>query len=159
MHLKDVPGVLGGVAELAAGDAGRKTEVANGDFLVNKRVGKIVGTLGHSTDKDTNALVVIELVNVVPDSHDRRIETEGDLAAFGGQVVGNGVLDDAKQLLLGVGGLNGEAMEQLHHETGKALEGTRDAHRGGDLDQHTLGGGDVNLKPAGLVDGRVEQGE
>lgn len=50
-------------------------------------------------------------------------------------------------------------MQQLNHQTGKALECTRDANRRRDLDQDTLGGMNVDLKLAGLVDGGVEQGQ
>lgn len=60
-------------------------------------------------------------------------------------MVGDGVLDDAKQLLLGVGGLDGKAMEELDHETGETLEGTRNSNRGGDLNQDALCGGNVDL--------------
>lgn len=60
-------------------------------------------------------------------------------------MVGDGVLDDAKQLLLRVGGLDGKAMQELDHEAGETLEGTRDSDRGGDLDEDTLCGGNVDL--------------
>lgn len=147
------------MAEFATGDTGRKAEVADGDLLVNVWIGEVVGALGHSTNEDTDTLVVVKLVNVAPNSHDRSIETEGDFSALGGQVVGDGVLNDAKQLLLRVGRLDGQTVEKLDHQASKTLEGARDADRGRDLDQHTLGGGDVDLEPARLVDGRVEQGE
>ena len=47
-------------------------------------------------------------------------------------------------------------MKELHHETGKSLEGSRDADGGRDLDQHAFGGVDVDLELSSLVDGRVE---
>lgn len=50
-------------------------------------------------------------------------------------------------------------MQQLDHQTGEALEGTRDADRGRDLDQDALGGRDEDLEFTGLVDGRVEEGK
>lgn len=50
-------------------------------------------------------------------------------------------------------------MEQLHHEARETLEGTRDTHGRTDFDEHALGGVDVDLQLASLVDGRVEQGE
>jgi len=48
-------------------------------------------------------------------------------------------------------------VKQLHHKTGEALEGSRYSDGGRDLDQHPLGGVDINLQPSSLVDGRVEQ--
>ncbi len=55
--LNNVPDVFGSVAELAAGNASRETVVADGNLLVYVFVGEVVGTLGHGTDKDTNALL------------------------------------------------------------------------------------------------------
>lgn len=159
MWLYNVPCILCCVAELATGDTGRKTEVADRDLLVDVGVGEIVRALGHSTNKDTDTLIVVELVYVAPHSDDRGIETQGDLSALGRQVVGDGVLDDAEQLFLRSRGLDGQTVEQLNHQTSKPLECARDANRGRNLDQHTLCRGDVDLKPASLVDRRVEEGE
>lgn len=47
------------MAELAAGDTGRQTEVADGDLLVNIRVGEVVGTFGHGTDEYADAFVIV----------------------------------------------------------------------------------------------------
>ena len=69
------------------------------------------------------------------------------------------VLDDPQELLLGRGRSDGEAMEKLDHETSEALEGTRDSDGGRNLDEDALGGVDVDLQLAGLVDGRVEQSQ
>lgn len=143
--LQDVPGVLGSMTELAASNTGRETKVADGNLLVDIRVSKVVGTLGHSTNEDANAFIVIELVDVAPDLHDGSVETEGDFAALWGQVVGDGVLNDTEQFFLRIGGFYGETVEQLDHEAGKTLEGTRDSHRRRHLYQDTLGGGDVDL--------------
>jgi hypothetical protein len=74
-------------------------------------------------------------------------------------VVGDGILDDLDELLVGSSGADLVAMQQLDHQTGEALEGTRYAHGGVDLDEHAAGGLDVDLQLARLVDGRVEQGE
>lgn len=101
---EDVPGVLSRVAELATGDAGRETEVADGDLLVDVGVGEVIRALGHGTHEDTDALVGVEPVDVGPNVGDRGVEAESDLAALGWQMLGDGVVDDAEQLLLGVGG-------------------------------------------------------
>lgn len=50
-------------------------------------------------------------------------------------------------------------MEELHHETGKALEGARDTDRGRDLDQHAFRRLYVDLQLPGFVNGRVEERE
>lgn len=50
-------------------------------------------------------------------------------------------------------------MQELDHQTGEALEGTRNAHGRADFDQNAFGGVDVDLQLSGLVDGGVEEGE
>lgn len=72
-------------------------------------------------------------------------------------MVGDWVLDDLEELFLGIGGANGEAMQQLDHQTGETLESSGNADGGVDFDQDALGSVDENLKPTGLVDGGVEQ--
>lgn len=48
-------------------------------------------------------------------------------------------------------------MQQLNHQACKPLEGSRNANTRADFDQNALGGVDVNLEFAGLVDWRVEE--
>lgn len=50
-------------------------------------------------------------------------------------------------------------MQELHHEAGETLKGSRDANRRRHLDEDTLGRVDVYLELAGLVDGRVQEGQ
>lgn len=50
-------------------------------------------------------------------------------------------------------------MEQLNHQTGEPLEGTRNANGRADLNEDTFGGVNVYLQLAGLVDGRVQERE
>lgn len=50
-------------------------------------------------------------------------------------------------------------MEELDHEAGETLEGSRNTDGGVDFDEDSLGGLDVDLEFTGLVDGRVEEGE
>ena len=45
----------------------------------------------------------------------------------------------------------------MDHETGEALEGTRNADGGRDLDENALCGVNENLKLAGLVDRGVQE--
>lgn len=147
------------MAELAAGDAGTETEVADGDGVVLEGVCKVVSPLGHGTDEDADALLGPQGLDVVVHPDDGGVEAKGDLPAVGREMVCDGVLDDLEQLLFGVGGADGEPVQQLDHEAGEPLEGARDADGGGDLDEHPLGRVDIYLQLPGLVDGRVEQGE
>lgn len=74
-------------------------------------------------------------------------------------MVGDGVLDDLDELLIGSGRADLVTMQQLDHETGEALESTRDAHGGVHLNEHATSRLDVDLQFAPFVDGRIEQGE
>lgn len=49
-------------------------------------------------------------------------------------------------------------MEELHHQPRETLECAGDADGGVDFDEHALGGLDVDLEFACLVDGGVEEG-
>lgn len=92
------------MAELAASDAGRQAEVADGDLLVHPLVREAVGALGHGANEDADALLRGQRVHVVPDLDERGVEAQRHLPAVGRQVVRDGVLDDAEELLLGVCG-------------------------------------------------------
>lgn len=59
LHLEDSPDVLCCVAELAACNAGTEVEVADTDTVVLDGVRKVIIALGHSTDEDGNALVLV----------------------------------------------------------------------------------------------------
>lgn len=100
---EDVPSVLSSVAELAAGHASGEAEVTDRYLIVHVRISEVVRTLGHGTNEDADALVGVELVDVAADTHGWGVKTESDLAALWGQVVGDGVVDDAEELLLRVG--------------------------------------------------------
>ena len=50
-------------------------------------------------------------------------------------------------------------MKQLHHQTSKSLESSGNADRWADLDEDTLGGGNVDLQLSGLVDGGIKEGK
>lgn len=147
------------MAEFAACNTGGQAEVADTDGIVLEGVGKVIAALGHCTNEDANALFRLEILNVVSDADDGGIETQRDLAAVGRQVIGDGVLDDLEQLLLRGGGSDGEAVQELDHETGETLEGSGDANGGADFDEDTFGGGDVDLEFASFVDRGVEKGE
>lgn len=67
-------------------------------------------------------------------------------------MVRDGVLYHLQEFLLGICAFDGEAVEKLDHQAGKALECSRNADGGRDLNQNTLGGLDVDLKAPSLVD-------
>src|SRR3569833_904388 len=114
--LHDVPGILGCVAELAAGDAGREAIVADGDLLIHILVGEVVRAFGHGSDEDADALVSAQGVDVVSDANDIRLEAQRHLPAVRRQVVGDG----------GRGGAGGR-----RRRGGGAAGGRRGGGRGG----------------------------
>ena len=89
------------MAELTACNAGTEVKLANGDAVVLDVIGKVVVALGHGTYEDCNALALVEAANVIADTYDLGVEAERDLAAVGGKVIGNGVLDDFDEFFLG----------------------------------------------------------
>ena len=159
VQLDDAPDVLSGVAEFAASYASTEVELADGDAVVFDRVGKVVVALGHGSDEDGDALVVVQTLDVVPDADHLGVEAERDLAAIGREVICEGVLDDLDELFVGGGRADLVTVQQLHHQTSEALEGTRNADGGVDLDKHAPSGLDVDLQLTRLVDGRIEQGK
>ena len=158
-HLNDVPGVLGGVAELGACHRGGEGKVADRDFLVDVLVGKVVVTLGHGTNENADALIWLQGLHVLADLDDWCVEGKRDLAAVWWEVVGDWVLDHLEELLLRVRGANREAVQKLDHKAGETLKGTWNADSWADFDEHALGGRDVYLEEASLVDRRIEESE
>jgi hypothetical protein len=157
--LYDVPYVFGSVAELTACNAGTEVELADGDGVVLDLVGKVVVALGHGSDEDGNAFVLVQVVDVVADAHHLGIKTQRDLAAVGWQMVCDGVLDDLNKLLVRCGRADLMPVEELHHKSSEALERAWNSDSRADLDEHAACGLNVDLKLAGLVDWRVQQGE
>lgn len=109
--LDDVPGIFCSVAKLGACHTSRETEVADGDLLVHKLVGEIVGSLRHGADEYADALVWLQGFHILPNLDNGRIETESDLSAVRRQVIRNRVLNNLEQLLLGVCRANRQAMQ------------------------------------------------
>ena len=77
----------------------------------------------------------------------------------GGQMLGEGILDDLHQTRRRSGRLDLHLVQELDHESAEALVRARDADGGVDLDQHVLGGANVDLETTGLVEGGVDQGQ
>jgi len=103
----NVPNVLGGVAELAARDAGAQAVVADTDRFVLECVGEVVLAFSHGSDKDADAFLGRKTLDVISYSDHLGIETQSDLAAVWWEMVGYGVLDDFEEFFLGVGGSDG----------------------------------------------------
>ncbi|KAG9796246.1 hypothetical protein KCU88_g352, partial [Aureobasidium melanogenum] len=125
------------MAELAAGDAGTETVVADTNSLVLEGIGKVVFALGHGTDKDADALVGAQGVDVISDSDDVGIETQRHFPAVRRKV----------------------PVQELDHKTSKTLERSGNSNGWAHFDQDAFGGVDVDLQFSGLVDGRVEEGQ
>lgn len=98
--LNDIPHVFCCVTELTTSNACRQAVVADGNLIVLEVVRKVIFALGHCTDEDAYALVGAERLDVVLHSYDRSLEGQGHFPAVGGQMLGDGVLDDPKELLL-----------------------------------------------------------
>jgi hypothetical protein len=141
------------VAELAACYTGRETVVADRYLLIHVLVGKGVGSSGHGTNEDADALTRVQLLHVFSDSDYFCVETEGDLAAVWWQVVSDWVLYDFEELFLRVGGSNGKSVKKLDHETRETFKCTRNSNGWADFDQYTFRSGDVDLQSSGLVNG------
>ena len=110
-RLNNVPNVFGCVAKLAAGDAGAEAEVTDTDGVVLEGIGKVIGAFSHGTDEDAHALPRAQIGNVIFDSDNVGVKTQGYFAAVRGQMIGDWVLDDLEQFLLRICGAYGESME------------------------------------------------
>ena len=158
-RLYNIPNILRGVTEFTTSHTGAETVVADADLLVDHGVGEVIGALGHGAHKHADALFLVQVGNVFSHPYHRRVEAQRYLSAVGREVVRDRVLDHLEQLLLRVGRSDRQAVQQLHHQPGEALEGSRDAHRRADLDEHPLRRVDVDLQSARFVDGRIEECE
>lgn len=147
------------MAELAAGNASRETVVTDSNLLVYEFVGEIIRALGHGTNKDANALRWFKVLDIVSRSHDLFVKTEGNLAAVRREMVCDGVLNDAQQLLLRVCGSDGQTVEKLNHQTSKTFEGPGNSNGWGNLNENALRSVDVDLQLASLVDRGIEKGK
>lgn len=102
--LEDIPDLLRRVAELAAGNAGTQAVVADTYRLVLERVGEVIVALRHGTNKDANALLRPQRLEVVPNPDHGRFKTHRHLAAVGRQMIRDRILDYSQQFFLRVGG-------------------------------------------------------
>lgn len=111
IRLYDAPDVFGGVAEFAARNTSTEIEVADGDGVVLDSVREVVVALGHGANEDAYALILAEALDVVAHSNNLGVEAESNLPAVRRKVVGDWVLDDLDELLLGGGRADLVAME------------------------------------------------
>lgn len=101
LHLKDFPYVFGCMAELAACDASTEVELTDGDTVVLDVVGKIVASLRHGSNKHSYALALAQAADVIAHADHLGVETKSDLTAIRRKMVGDWILDDLDELLLG----------------------------------------------------------
>lgn len=71
-------------------------------------------------------------------------------------MIRDGILNDLDELLLRGCGADHVSVKQLHHETGKALEGSGYPNGRADLNEHVLRRLYVDLELSSLVDRRVQ---
>lgn len=148
---QNVPCFFSSMTKLAACYASRETVVADRDLFVDKLVGKSIRALGHGTHEHANTLIWSKLFDIVTYFHHGGIPAEGDFPAVYGKIIGDGILHHFEELILRVGGANGQAVEKLYHQARKPFEGSGNTNGRGHLDQNSLGCMDVNLKFASLV--------
>lgn len=103
------------MAELAACNTGRQAVVADRDLVIDICVGKIVGTFRHGADKDADALLGVQAVDIAADGLHLSIETQCHLPAIGRKMVCNRVLNHTEEFFLRVSRSDGKPVKQLHH--------------------------------------------
>ena len=94
-HLNDVPNILRSMAELATRHARAQTIIANTNRIILIHIRERVLPLRHRAHKHADTLLRPQIGYVIAYAHDLGVEGEGDFAAVGGQVVRDGVLNDA----------------------------------------------------------------
>ena len=99
------------MTKFAASNARREAVIADGYLLVDIAIGKVVWTLGHSTDEHTNALIGVQRVNVFPYTYYWGVKAERYLSALGWKMVCDGILDDTQELFLGISRANGKPVK------------------------------------------------
>ncbi len=74
-------------------------------------------------------------------------------------MVGDRVLDNFQELLLGVDGSDCKSVKKLDHETCESFEGTWDSDCGADFNEDSFGSMNIDLKLASFVDRRIKESE
>jgi hypothetical protein len=145
------------MAEFTASYRRRQTVMADTNLLIDPSISKVILSFSHSSDYNTDALVLIETLDVFAYVVDWRLPRERHLAAVWREVLSDGVFDDTKEFLGRCGGADRELVEKLNHETCETLECTRNAHGWIYFDKDTFGRLDVDLELAGLVERRIQE--
>lgn len=157
--LDDVPYVLSCVAEFTTCYASTERETADRNCVVFEGISKVIIAFSHGANEDTDALFGPKSLDIVLDAYYGTLKGESHLSAVWWEMFRDRVLDHAEKFFLRSCRTNRHAMKKLNHETSESLECTRDADRWVDFDEDAPGGVDIDLKFAGLVDGRVEEGK
>lgn len=152
LQLDDSPDVFSGMAKLATCNAGTEIEVANTDRVVLELIREVVVSFGHGSDENCDALILVQSFDVVSHSNHLGVEAQCHLPAIGREVIGDWILNDLDELLLGGGRSDLMPMEQLDHQASESLEGTWDPDRGADLNEDIPRSVNVDLKLAGFID-------
>lgn len=154
--LQHIPDIFGCVAEFAASHTSTEAVVADRDGIILEGIGKVIAALGHGANEDADTLIWVKCLNIIPHSNHVRVKGQSDFSALWRQMVGDRVFDDFEKLLLRVHRSNGQFVKKLYHQTSESLECSRYTNSRAYFDENTFGGVDVNLKPAGFVDWRIQ---
>jgi hypothetical protein len=121
----------------------RDLDASSGHRSKDEHDGSVVGYFGAD---EVGGVVELALVR------------HAEAARARGQVARDRTLDNLEKHVGAVGGADLEAVQQLYHQAGEALEGTGDTTLRVHLDQHVLLGVDVHFDLASLVQGAVQHG-
>lgn len=125
-RLDNIPDIFRRMAEFAACYARTERKVADTDRVILELVREIILTLCHGSNKNAYALLRPQICDVISNPYNGCVETQCHLSTVGWQVLRNRVLNDLEKFLGRGRAADGEAVEELHHKTGEALEGTWD---------------------------------
>lgn len=103
-----IPHVLCSMTKLAASHAGTEIKVADTDRFILVFIRKRVVSLCHCTDKDTNALLRADTLDIVVYTHHVCIKRQCHLSAIRRQVIRDWILDHFEQFFLRILGANRE---------------------------------------------------
>jgi hypothetical protein len=140
------------VAEFATRNTSTQAVIADTYLIILVQIGKVILAFRHGSYEDTNTLLWLKCFDVVLYAHNRSLKTQSDLSAVWWEMIGDGILDDAKEWFVRLVGANMVTLEELNHQTSETLECTGKADGGVDFNENILGCMDVYLQFASFVD-------
>jgi hypothetical protein len=81
------------MAKFAARNTCTQVVATDTDSIIFDRIGEIIVSFGHGSDKNANTFVFVQSLDIVSHAYNFRIEAERDLSAVGRKVIRNGVFD------------------------------------------------------------------